>query len=337
MAASTSDLLSGGYDFFVPPRIAFGWGRRSEVGKIARTLGSRRAFVVAGSRTLAASGALDEIATVLAATGLEVVINSTASHEPEVADVDNLVAFLRAEHAGDGDVMIAVGGGSALDLAKAAGALATNGEGASVVDYLEGVGRGLSIVHPPIPLLAMPTTGGTGTEATKNAVISSYDPPFKKSLRSDLMVPRAVLVDPELSVSVPAGITAACGMDAITQCIESYISRRAKPMARPWRPMACGVPCPRLSPRSRSRRIAPHARRWPMRRYYREWRSRILTGNGAWSGGGARRARADAAWVGLRRDAARGACDQSPALPGGDGRVGSHRVGRIVGQRRRGG
>jgi alcohol dehydrogenase class IV len=237
MAATPNDLLTAGYDFFAPPRIAFGWGRRSEVGKIARTLGERRAFVVSGSRTLAVTGAIEEIGKSLASVGLAPLTISAESHEPEVADVDHLVAFLREQQAGDGDVIIAIGGGSAIDLAKAAGALVTNSTAAgdtkeSVVDYLEGVGRGLSITRPPIPLLAMPTTGGTGTEATKNAVISSYDPPFKKSLRSDLMVPRAVLVDPELSVSLSPSVTAACGMDAITQCLESYISRRAKPIAR---------------------------------------------------------------------------------------------------------
>jgi alcohol dehydrogenase class IV len=232
MAALSSDQLSAGYDFFAPPRIAFGWGRRREIGAIGRSLGSHRAFVVAGSRTLAATGAVDEISASLKVAGLEAVRIDASSHEPEVADVDRMVAFLREQQAGANDCIIAVGGGSAIDLAKAAGALVTNGEGESVVDFLEGVGRGLSITRPPLPLVAMPTTGGTGSEATKNAVISNYDPPFKKSLRSELMVPRAVLVDPELSVSLSPSITAACGMDAITQCIESYISRRAKPMAR---------------------------------------------------------------------------------------------------------
>jgi alcohol dehydrogenase class IV len=147
-----------------------------------------------------------------------------------VADVDRTALSLRDRGAGEGDLVLAVGGGSAIDLAKAAAAMATNRGSPTVKDYLEGVGSGLQLEADPLPLMVMPTTSGTGSEATKNAVISSYDPPFKKSLRSDRMVPRVVLIDPELSVSVPGPTTAATGMDAITQLIESYVTRRASPI-----------------------------------------------------------------------------------------------------------
>ena len=110
-----------------------------------------------------------------------------------------------ANGAAEGDFLLAIGGGAAIDLAKAAAAMATNGESPTVKDYLENVGRGLKIVRPPLPVLAMPTTAGTGAEATKNAVISSYDPPFKKSLRDDRLMPRIALVDPELTVTRSAG------------------------------------------------------------------------------------------------------------------------------------
>ena len=223
------------YDFFSPPQVVFGWGRRNELGRLAGGLG-RRAWIVAGSRTLERSGTLTELCGLLSEAGLIAEVVANISREPLVEDVDLLVQGLRERRSGSGDMMIAVGGGSAIDLAKAAGALVTNPFSDTVKDFLEGVGKGLKIVHPPLPLLAMPTTGGTGTEATKNAVISSFDPPFKKSLRSEWMVPRCVLIDPELSCSVPPNVTAWTGLDAITQCLESYITRKPRPI-----PQALGL------------------------------------------------------------------------------------------------
>lgn len=219
------------YDFVAPPTIVFGWGRRRELGKLAGSLG-RRAFLISGSKSLETNGTLAEIRGLLSAAGIEVAPLGRISQEPEVVDVDRTTAELFKHRPGDGDFILAIGGGSAIDLAKAIAAMATNRAGSSVTDYLEGVGRGLTIVEPPLPVLAMPTTAGTGSEATKNAVISSYNPLFKKSLRSDRMVPRVVLIDPELTVSVPPQTTAYTGMDAITQLIESYISSRAQAIPR---------------------------------------------------------------------------------------------------------
>lgn len=220
------------YSFLAPRQIVFGWGRRSELGPLASGLG-RRAFLISGSRTLERTGAIEQLAATLRTSGIEVIPFSTASREPEVRDVDQLVASLRSLNPTESDIVVAVGGGSTIDLAKAAAALATNRHGESVEEFLEGVGRGLQITQSPLPLIALPATAGTGAEATKNAVISSNADaatPYKKSLRSDLMVPRLVIVDPELTVSVPKDVTAFTGMDAITQLIESYISRRAAPI-----------------------------------------------------------------------------------------------------------
>lgn len=217
------------YDFLAPPHIVFGWGRRAEVGALARSLGLR-AFVVLGSRTLERNGVWDELASRLQDAGVEPTVAASIDHEPEIADVDSLAGQLRQQQAGSGDLVLALGGGAAIDLAKAAAALATNRHGNSVRDFLEGVGKGLQVSEPPLPMIALPTTGGTGSEATRNAVISVPDPPVKKSIRSPLMAPRIVLVDPELSVSVPAATTAWTGMDAITQLIESYICRFARPI-----------------------------------------------------------------------------------------------------------
>lgn len=217
------------YDFFSPTQIVFGWGRRTELDKLVAGLG-RRVFFVYGSRTLERSGIIDQLTQPLVARGLTVHHFSAPSHEPEAQDVDSLVEQFMALSPSTDDVVVAVGGGSTIDLAKATAALVRNRHGHSVVDFLEGVGKGLQIQERPLNMIAVPTTSGTGTEVTKNAVISSYDPAFKKSLRSDSMIPRIVLVDPELTVTLSKETTAYTGMDAITQLIESYISKRAAPI-----------------------------------------------------------------------------------------------------------
>ena len=217
------------YDFLSPQQIVFGWGRRVELAKHAARLGDR-VFLVTGSRTLERTGLIDDLSGVLQQSGLTVHRFQAESREPEVADVDSLVARFLSLQPGERDVVIAIGGGSTIDLAKAAAAVVRNRHGDSVADFLEGVGRGLQIRERPLTLIAVPTTSGTGTEVTKNAVISSYEPSFKKSIRSDLMVPRMVLIDPELTVSLSKETTAYTGMDAITQLIESAISRRAAPI-----------------------------------------------------------------------------------------------------------
>jgi alcohol dehydrogenase class IV len=225
----TATDINGDYDFFAPQHIAFGWGRRAEIARIAAPLGTR-AFVISGSRTLESSGRLDEILRFLHAANIRTVTLTTLTREPLVEDVDRVTSKLLGHDVASGDFVLGIGGGSALDLAKAVSAMAQHADRGSVRDFLEGVGTGESITRVPLPMLAMPTTAGTGTEATKNAVISSLDPPFKKSLRSDRMVPRAVLIDPELAISLPATTTAYTGMDALTQLIESYLSRRARPI-----------------------------------------------------------------------------------------------------------
>ncbi len=241
------------YELWMPRQVVFGWGRRSEVGPRAAALG-RRVFVVCGSRSLRAGGVLDSIETALRVAGLMVLDLGTISREPEVEDVDALVGRLRDLGGGQpGDLVLAIGGGAALDLGKAVSALATNPQSDTVRDFLEGVGRGLQITERPLPLIAMPTTSGTGSEATKNAVISSQTGKFKKSLRSDWMIPAIALIDPELTVTCPRNITAWSGMDAITQLIESLITPKSTAITRalcweglrsalPWLKRACEEP-----------------------------------------------------------------------------------------------
>jgi alcohol dehydrogenase class IV len=218
------------FDFRAGQRIVFGWGRRAEIGPLARELG-RRAFIVHGSRTLESRGALEEIANALRSADVEAVPLAAATREPLVADVDEAVALAR-QNASGGELVVAVGGGAAIDLAKAVAAVAAQPAAASIREYLEGIGTGRRLEAPPWPVLAVPTTGGTGAEATFNAVISCLDPPCKKSLRASTMLPRVALVDPELCTSSPVSVTTWSGADAATQLIESFVSRRATPLAQ---------------------------------------------------------------------------------------------------------
>jgi alcohol dehydrogenase class IV len=124
--------------------------------------------------------------------------------------------------------VIGFGGGSALDGAKAIAALTAND--GDPLDYLEVIGKGKPLRRVPLAVIAIPTTAGTGSEVTANAVLASKEHAIKVSLRSPLMLPRVALIDPELTCSLPAEVTASTGMDALTQCIEPFVSNRANPV-----------------------------------------------------------------------------------------------------------
>lgn len=218
-------------DFATVGRIVMGWGRRVEIADVARSR-YRRALWVVGSRSLLAAGTFRSIQRLLESVGVESALVAQATREPTIDDVDAGVSTARSLGAGAGDVIIALGGGAALDLAKAIAALAPQTAQASVRDYLEGIGAGRRLDQDPLPWWALPTTAGTGSEATKNAVITSIDPPAKKSLRSDKLFASLVIVDPELTASCPPQVTAQSGMDAVVQLLESAVSRRARPIAR---------------------------------------------------------------------------------------------------------
>jgi len=220
------------YELTLPHKIVFGIGKRHEVGGIARTLGLR-AVLITGSNTLEKRGFVRQLIDDLEQAGVSILTTEPIAHEPETQDVDRLVSRLRGALL-PGDFVIGFGGGSAIDLGKTVAALlpqekSPQEEDAPIIAYLEGVGRGLKLKQPPLPILAIPTTAGTGAEVTKNAVIASYNPPFKKSLRHDRMMPQAVLIDPELTLHCPPKVTAESGLDAITQLLESYVSRKRQP------------------------------------------------------------------------------------------------------------
>ncbi len=145
--------------------------------------------------------------------------------EPTLALVEAGVECARAEGC---DIVIGFGGGSSIDAGKAIAALLTNH--GDLFDYLEVIGQGKPLLRRSAPFVAIPTTAGTGSEVTRNAVLASPEHRFKVSLRSPLMLPRLALVDPELTCDLPPGITASTGLDALTQLIEPYVSCRANPM-----------------------------------------------------------------------------------------------------------
>lgn len=215
------------FDLLLPKRIVFGWGKRAQLGSLAATLG-HRAFLIGGSRALQTSPVWTELLDSLRQAGVEPRPIASGRGEPTIEDVDQAARGVQDLEPGAGDFVLGVGGGSALDLAKAVSAMVTNARGASVREFLEGIGTGRKLNAAPLPLLALPTTAGTGSEATKNAVISCSVPPCKKSLRSDQIVPAVVLIDPELTVTCPPRQTACSGMDAIAQLVESYLSRRSQ-------------------------------------------------------------------------------------------------------------
>jgi len=219
------------YEFAAPRRVVFGCGRRRELGKLVADLG-QRAFVIVGSKTLLQTGEIGSLVTLLNEAGVDAILLDAIAREPLITDVNRAAGLLREQGPRSGDMVIAIGGGSAIDLAKAVAAVCAHPECDGILDFLEGVGRGVTVTREPLPIIAVPTTAGTGSEATRNAVISSHDPRFKKSVRSERLLPRLVLIDPELARSVPPATTAATGLDAITQLIESYVSRRSAPIPR---------------------------------------------------------------------------------------------------------
>ena len=204
------------FEFATAGRIVFGAGRAKELPAFVGRLGSR-ALVCTGADPGRHHGLLQDLAVPYATFQVR--------GEPTVELARR--AVVTARDAGV-DLVIAVGGGSVMDLAKALAMLL--GNGGDPLDYLEVVGEGRSIDRPSVPCVALPTTAGTGAEVTPNAVLASPEHGLKASLRSPLMLPTLALVDPLLTLSCPPGVTASSGMDALTQCLEPLVSIRATPM-----------------------------------------------------------------------------------------------------------
>ena len=206
------------------PRITFGAGVFGQVPAIAAGHGAR-AFLVTGGRSFNDSPRRAELEAGLAQAGVALAGSTTVSGEPGPADVEGPVSEFRGQGI---EVVIGVGGGAAIDTAKAiAGLLPVETE---LMDHLEGVGRGVPYPGGALPVVAVPTTAGTGSEATRNAVITERGPEgYKRSFRDESMVPADAVVDPELLATAPRSLIAANGLDALTQLLEAMTSQKATP------------------------------------------------------------------------------------------------------------
>jgi alcohol dehydrogenase class IV len=210
---------SHSFEFATATRIIFGPGAISQAGPLAKEFG-RHALVATGRDATRAKRLLDALRE------LEVrAVPFAVDGEPDLEMVRRGGSLARRERC---DLVIGFGGGSALDAGKAIAAMLTND--GDVLDYLEVIGGGKALSRSPAPLLAIPTTAGTGAEVTRNAVLASPEHRLKVSLRSPLMLPKVALVDPELTWDLPPALTASTGLDALTQLIEPYVSGRANPM-----------------------------------------------------------------------------------------------------------
>jgi alcohol dehydrogenase class IV len=207
------------FEFSTASRIIFGSGRLNSIGDSAAEFGKKALIVWGGPKVI--SGRL---VTLLEANEISCSMMKI-EQEPTTDMIRMLVDF--AQHSSS-DLVIGIGGGSALDSAKVVAAMLSNpGE---ITDYLEVIGLHRPLLTPSLPLIAIPTTSGTGAEVTKNAVLGSPQHHVKVSLRSPYLLPKIALIDPELTLSVPSTITAFTGLDALTQLIEPYVCNNPNPL-----------------------------------------------------------------------------------------------------------
>ncbi len=206
--------------FTTAGQILTGWGCCGQLGEAAASLGGR-ALLMTGRSALRAAGVTQRLAGLLASAGVAATLFEQVEPEPTVQAVDAGREVLRRNGC---DVVIAAGGGSAIDVGKAVAALAA--ETAPAAEYYSR--RPLPERH--LPCIAIPTTAGTGAEVTPNSVLTDPARRIKQSIRGPSLTPAVAIVDAELTVSCPPGVTASAGMDALTQAVESYLSRYATPL-----------------------------------------------------------------------------------------------------------
>jgi alcohol dehydrogenase class IV len=206
--------------FRAPGKFVFGAGSLATLGQEARVFGPR-AVLVTGRRAMAEAGVTGRAMDALRAAGVDAALFDEVEPEPEAATVDRLREAARRHGA---DVLIGLGGGSAMDAAKAAAGLAKHDE--PTAEFL----AGREVERVGLPNIAVPSTSGTGSEMTNNAVVCDRAARIKTSIRHASMIPAVALADPEITVACPPRVTAMAGVDAYVQAVESYISRNATPL-----------------------------------------------------------------------------------------------------------
>ncbi len=213
-------MITDRFDFASAGRILFGRGRIAELPDLIKPSGKKVMLVTGGH-----PGRHDSLRILLEKAGISVAVESV-SGEPTVQRVSEITDSILRQQC---EVVAGIGGGSVIDAAKAAAALANNP--GDIMDYLEVVGAGKPLPQPALPYIAIPTTAGTGAEVTKNSVITVPEQHVKVSLRSPFMLPRFALVDPDLALECPPEVSVNCGFDALCHLIEAYLSAKATPMS----------------------------------------------------------------------------------------------------------
>jgi alcohol dehydrogenase class IV len=209
------------YTYFMPTRVECGNGISEKTGEIIKELGVTRVFIVT-DKGVRAANLLEGIEKSLLSVNLDYDIYDEVEPNPSVETIQRGTQYLKNHKS---DAVLAVGGGSSIDAAKGIAVMATNS--GNILDY-EGVGK---IEIPPLPIIAIPTTAGTGSEVTNATVVTNKETSFKLGVLSSYLFPNLAILDPALTLQLPQGITAATGMDALTHAIESYTSKAANPIS----------------------------------------------------------------------------------------------------------
>ncbi|WP_114413753.1 iron-containing alcohol dehydrogenase [Marinomonas foliarum] len=210
------------FNFFFPTTLKSGYGLAKQAGELLKPFVKEKLLVVT-DKGLLDSGTLNGFFESLDVAGLKYDLYQDVQPNPSSTVIDDAVAFLKSSNC---DAIIGIGGGSSIDAAKAVAAMATNP--GSILDY-EGFDK---LINDPMPLFAIPTTSGTGSECTASTVVTNPENHFKTAIISPRLFPKIAILDAELTMKLPPAITASTGMDALTHAIESYVSKMANPISR---------------------------------------------------------------------------------------------------------